>query len=224
MKRILSVFLALALLAMGTVCAQAEYYSDTAVTVGETVISPEELEAAMRLYQIQAALSGAAMDYNYDVRDTLNIIDAMSKGLFDLELQVVIRAQAAEKGVDKLTAEEEADAAERAESAWQGYRETAMSDAGMAHLPAVEYTPSTNPDETVENYFAAWGLTKDALVQQAKDEILQEKLMRAFAAESPDTDKEALLDAYTEWLLSCWEEAGVIEDTIGVAEVCLNLK
>ena len=55
-------------------------------------------------------------------------------------------------------------------------------------------------------------------------EILQEKLMRAFAAESPDTDKEALLDAYTEWLLSCWEEAGVIEDTIGVAEVCLNLK
>ena len=64
MKRILSVFLALALLAMGTVCAQAEYYSDTAVTVGETVISPEELEAAMRLYQIQAALSGAAMDYN----------------------------------------------------------------------------------------------------------------------------------------------------------------
>ena len=224
MKRILSVFLALTLMAAGVVCARAEYYSDTAAAVGETVITPEELEGAMRLYQIQAALSSAALDYSYDVTDTLNIIDALSKVLFDMELQVVIRAQAEAKGIAALTAEEEKDAAARAESAWNAYKETAMSDAGMAHLPAADYTPSTDPDETVANYFAAWGLTKDALMQQAKDEILNEKLLRACAADMTDTDEDAVLDAYTEWLLGCWADAGVVEDAIGVAEVCLNLK
>jgi len=226
MKRIVTFVLALMVLTAGAACARAEYFSEAALVVGEQVVTTEELETAMRRYQIQAALDCAALGYGYDVKDSLNIIDAMDKVIFDLEQRLVIQAQTAALEIPELTDEERAAAAEQAEQTWQSCLDIVNSENGRAYLPAGEEAADGNdPRSDAEKYLTSWGLTREFLAQEACDAMTEQKLMAAYAAQQGLTDatEDEQLDAYTEWILQCWQDVGVNEDALAVAEVCMKL-
>lgn len=209
MKRLLAVLLALALLCGGMSCACAEYYSEVALIAGDAEYTPEALERAVRLNMIQSALDCAARGYAYDMKDSLSIIDVMSKVLFDLEMRTVVEAQAQEMGLLPLTEEEEAAVRAQAEADYQTWMQIPLSENGSKYLPGVD------PE--------AWGLTLDALIGEARAAAVNEKLMQAYTKDMTDADDAARQDAYTDWILERWQDAVIYEDALGVAEVCLKL-
>ena len=223
MKKSVCVLLLCAVCLMaGTGCA--EYFSWDAVTVNGTVIAPEELEDAMLRHQIRAALRCASYGYGYDMVDRLNIIDAMSKVLFDLEEEILIREQAEALGVDALSDREEEQARALAQEQWTEYLQIAGSENGMAFLPAGNYTViRDDPQGSLAGYLSSFGLTEEWLYQEARGEIVEEKLMQAVTSHLSDAAEEEKLDYYVSWLLERRDQAAISENALAVAEVCLKL-
>ena len=202
----------------------AEYYSDTAITVNDTVITPEELETAMNRHLIRSALSLAERGIAFDITDSLNIIDVLDKELFDLEMNVIIRERIGDMDVEGLTPEEEAQAAAQAHEAFAHCREITASENGMAFLPAGDYQPvEDNAEETITRYLASFGLTEEALAEEARWELLEEKLKAAAGPSLIGNEDDDLVVLYAEWLLEWYRVADIRESGTGIAEVVLKL-
>lgn len=224
MKKYLSLLLALLLCLPAGLC-RAEYYCGDPVAVGDTVISPATLEKAAQYHLICGALSSAAIGKSYPVTDSISIVDAMSKALFDLEQQIVICAEAEKMGLGELTPEEEAQLSAQAEAEMAKYRAVVFSENGMAFLPAGDYEPvEDDPEETVTRYLASWGLTIDRLFDEEYIYLLETKMQEKVTAHMQDATEDERIDYYTDWILARTDEAGIKENALSVAEVCLALK
>ena len=221
MKRFFAMVMALLLIA-GVAGAETMYFSETAIRVGDTCITPEELEAEVQRRLICSALDCAERGMEFDTVDSLNIIDAMDKTLFDVESALVIRFKADEMGLG-LAEEDWEKAAQQAQKEWDRLWAIACSENGMAFLPAGTYTPVDDPEESLTLYLASWGLTWDALYRIACDDLLYEKV-REQALADMDVGEDEVWTAFSYWFLDCWEEIGVEEEALAVAEVCLALK
>ncbi len=223
LKRFLSVLLtALWITAAG---AQAEYFSESVFTVGETAVSPQTLESAVKRRQILLALSSAEQGRAYDPADSLNILDIMSKTLFDLEQNWVILQEAEAYGLPPLNSEEEEQAAREARESWLWCLQILHSDNGMAFLPAGDYTPQQDdPEGNAQKYLESWGLTEEALREDSRVRIVEKKLMDAVTADIETEDDEEKLMYYVDWLLDRMQQSDIRENGLGVAEVCLALK
>ena len=139
-----------------------------AVTVDSHDVTQSELESAAVLYVFESALQCAGYGYAFDIMDPLNIEDEMDKLVFDLESWYVVQDLAESMGLYPLGEEAGAAAAANAEAVWEHYWEIAWSDNGMAFLPAGNYEYiEDDPDGNLIRYFASFGLTKDALLQEA---------------------------------------------------------
>ena len=214
--------LVLAVLCLWTASACADYFSPAAVTVNGTVYTPDELENAMRLHLIEASLNCISNGYGYDVTDPLNIIDALDKVLFDMELRVVVMELAEEMEAAELSPEAEEAAQAEAHETWLGYLALANSEQGRAMLPAGEFEEVEGDTEgNLIRYLASWGLTEDVLVDDARYWMVEEQLKQAVAGTLADEDEQ--LDFYTDWLLEWYDQADIEESGVGVAEVVLNL-
>ena len=230
MKRISC--LALILLLCMTACAgraEEEFFvMESAVTLfGDQSISTAALKKEMTRQQLILALSYAAEGREYDIMDSLNILDLVSKVLFDMEQSAMIRnlIKLQEPEDREVTAEEEAQLRAQAKAEWEEYRAVARSENGMAFLPAGNYVPvPDDPEETITRYFESFGLTEESLYQDALNAALDQKLMQAETAFLEDATEDEKFDYYTDWLLNWFSLAGVQEDPLAVAEVCLRLK
>ena len=222
LKRFLTALLTLALLTAAA-GARAAYYSDSAFTAGSEAVSPQTLEDAVRRRQILLALGSAEQGRLYDTVDSLNILDAVSKALFDLEQNLVLLREAEARGLLPLTGDEEAQAAREARETWLWCLQILHSDNGMAFLPAGDYLVQDNdPEGNAARYLASWGLTEEALAEENRIRLLDQKLMAAVTAGTED--EEERLTAYVDWFLERMEQADIRENGLGVAEVCLALK
>ena len=199
------------------------YYSPAALSVNDTVITPQELEEAMRGSLLRAALSVRAYGHDYDMEDRDNIIDTLDKVLFDLEIRIVIRDQAEEMGLDDLTAEEYESLWESTEEEWERLR-AQLSESGLLNdLPKGAYRRvPDDPEGNLTRCLASFGLTEDTLYTEMYDWMLEQKLMDAIAQER-DADADEQRDVYTYWLLVQFDEADIYESGVGVAEVCFRL-
>ena len=145
----------------------------------------------------------------------------MDKVIFALEDRIVIRNLATEYGIaldenDLLAAREDADAE------WQRYRDIAFSDNGMAYLPAGNYEPADDPEETVTRYFASFGLTWDVLLERSCDWLLEEKLQAAYT-DGMEGTKDELLMAFVDWQLEVFDEYEIIEDEDAIEHLIATL-
>lgn len=209
-----------ALLALVCLLSQA-LAEETVISVDGNEITRAELKQAVRLELFLGALQCTGYGYALDIVDPLTIEDEMDKVIFALEDRIVIHNLAAEYGIaldedDLLTAREDADAE------WQKYRDIAFSDNGMAFLPAGNYEPADDPEETVTRYFASFGLTYDALLERSCDWLLEEKLKAAYTKDMDGTEDELLM-AFVEWQLEDFGTSEIIEDTDAIIELQATL-
>ena len=199
------------------------YYSSVALTVNDTVITPQELEEAMRASLLRAVLSVRAYGHDYDMADRGNIIDVLDKVLFDLEIRIVIRDQAEIMGLDDLTAEEYESLWDSAQEEWEQLCAQLSGSGVLQDLPKGAYRMDPDdPEGNLIRCLASFGLTEDTLYTEQYDWLLEQKLMDAIAQEM-DADADDRTDVYTDWLVERFDEAEIYESGVGVAEVCFRL-
>lgn len=199
------------------------YYSSIALTVNDTVITPQELEEAMRGSLLRAAISVRANGHAYDMADRDNIIDVLDKVLFDLEIRIVIRDQAEQMGLDDLTAEEYKSLWDSTEEEW-GQLRAKLSESGLLNdLPKGAYRMvPDDPEGNLTRCLASFGLTEDTLYTEWYDWLLERKLMDAVTREM-DAGADEKRSVYSAWLVEQFDEADIYESGVGVAEVCFQL-
>ncbi len=202
---------------------RADYYSPAALTVDGMVITPQELEMAMRSDLFLSALYMSSYGQEYDTVDRDNIIDALDKVLFDLEIRAVIRNQAEEMGLDELTAEEYEALWEESQAEWMNIRSQLYGYNAMAYLPAGDYRMvEGDPEGNITRYLASFGVTEDTVYSGLFDHLLEQKLQDA-VTQDLDAGEDEIVDAYTDWILERFDEAEIIESGVGIAEVCFRL-
>ena len=223
MKRMIALLLAVLLLAgVGTVQAE-DYFSEWAIRIGDVILAPEELEEAMNRSLMLSALSAAERGFEYQITDHLNLIDTLDKVMFDLESAAVLRQQAIRLNVWP-TEEAYQTADEQGHAQWEAYLEIARSENGMAFLPAGNYeTAEDDPEQTLLNYLASFGLTEDAVCSQYRDRLLDQYLKEAVTVLMTDATEDELIDYYTDWFIARFDETEIVENGLAVAEVVLRL-
>ena len=195
-----------------------------ALIVDSHEVTQSELESAAVLSVFESALQCAGYGYAFDIMDPLNIEDEMDKLVFDLESWYVTQDLAASMGLYPPGKDAGDTAAENAEAAWEHYREIAWSDNGMAFLPAGDYeSVEDDPDGNLVRYFASFGLTKEALLQEAIRDQTGEELKKAVTAFMTDESDEAVIDYYTDWFLAKMDERYIVEYDDVIDRVTENL-
>ncbi len=201
-----------------------DYYSSSAVTVDGVEITPRELETAMRSDLFLTALRMSSYGQEYDTVDRDNIIDTLDKVLFDLEIRAVIRDQAEQMGLDELTAEEYEALWEESQAEWMDIRSQLYGDNAMAYLPAGAYRMiKGDPEGNITRYLASFGVTEYTVFNTLYDQLLEQKLKDAVAKDMEAADQEEAISVYTDWILERFDEAEIIENGVGIAEVCFRL-
>ena len=201
-----------------------DYYAFAALTVDGTVITPQELEEAMRCHLLLSALRMSAYGQAYDTVDRENIIDTLDKVLFDLEIHIVIREQAERMELDELTAGEYDQLWNDALEEWQSIRGQMYGDNAMAYLPAGDYRMiEDDPEGNITRYLASFGLTEDTIYCYLYDQLLEEKLKDAVTKDMDAASGDEKTEVYTDWLLESFWKADIHENGVGIAEVCFRL-
>ena len=207
-KRIGCILLVLLLIQSGT--CLAEYVSYEVFTVNGEVLTTTDLDTLMSAYLVRSLLSVTERGFPYDMQDSLTLVDALDKVLFDAKMVMITRQQAAELGIS-LTPEEELKAQEQAAEAWSAFLDSADGYLSRSGLEVIE----------PETFLTFYGLTPELLEQEARDEILDERLSDQVTAGMED-EEEALM-AYVDWSLAKMDEAVIQDDVAAAAEVCLAL-
>ena len=223
-RRMLSVALMLCCLT-GCFAALAEQDAEEQIVISADgfQVTYDELSRAVYLHMFQASLNCASLGYGYDMVDPLNIEDSADKTVFDLEMNWVVKVLARENGVE-LTQEDQAWIDQAARDQWRKYREIADSDNGMAFLPAGDYQPSDDAEETLDRYFASFGLTMDALTGQFAAQRLDEKLYQNYTAHLDGTQDE-LIVTYADWVISHFDTLiHFEEDQESIRWICMDLE
>ena len=223
MKKLLVLAFSLVLLltAAGT---PAEEWDDVALTVGERDFTADELKSAVTLHMFEAALQCAEYGYGYDIYDRLNIENDVDIVLFDLQMYSVVRDLAEEAGVYPLSDAAMAAAREKAEQAWARYAGIAASDRGREFLPGGVYEHiEGDPDGNLVRYFASFGLTKDALLDEAIDLQTDAELMAVVTASRTDATEDENLEYYVDWFLEKMDQADIVTDQDVIDQVIEEL-
>ena len=194
---------------------------EAVILAGGTGISRGELKRILRLELFLGALNSAGYGYALDIVDPLVVEDKADKVIFALEDGIVVRRLAQERGVS-LDEEDLEEARGRAKAEWDRYRGIVWSENGMAYLPAGDYTPADDPEETVDRYLASFGLTQEVLFERACGTVLEEKLMAAFT-EGMEGTEDDLLMAYVDWQLAALDETEIRVDTEAVTRLLETL-
>ena len=195
--------------------ARYDAFYPVAATVGDVSISSAELERSVRRALLIGALSAAPHGRAYDVKDHLNILDEMSKQLFDLEVREVIRQEAGKRGLFLSMAESE-ECIARAAQQYQAYREIAAQYG--AYLPASSF--DAGAEDVVAAYFESWGLTEESLYREAYGAKLDELLKQSVAGDIADEDEQ--INVYSDWVLARMDEV-LKEEPLAAVEVALRL-
>jgi len=217
MKKIAAVLAALVVL-MSSLCALAIGGSaggedPVAIMVNGHDISLAELKKAATLHMFEASLQCAGNGYEYDILDPLNIEDAMDKVVFDLERWYVTQDLAEEKGLYPLAGDAFDTAVKDAEILWEEYRTIAWSDNGLAFLPAGSYQyVEDDPEGNINRYFASFGLTKEALLQEAMWEQSHEELGKTVTSSMKDKTPDEILDYYSNWFIEQMDAQYIVEE------------
>ena len=230
MKRMFTIFLTVLML-LTVSCGTAEDAADQkpedtdiAITVGDEKITAAELKDEIRVELIRSALECAEYGYEYDTVDPENIYDRADIVAFDLELRAVVREQAKKLGVDVLTPSSEEAVEKKVQETWDQYAAIARSDNGMAYLPAGEYEPvDGNPEETIERYFASFGLTKDALRRIITAEQIDTQLETVVTAGKNLKARDEYVDYYTDWILQRYDEMNPVRNNDVIDRVVREL-
>ena len=197
---------------------------EIAITVGDEKISAAELKDEIRLELIRSALECAGYGYEYDTVDPENIADRADIVAFDLELRAVVQEQARKLGADVLTPEAEEAVEKEVQETWDRYTAIARSDNGMAFLPAGEYEPvEGNPEETLERYFASFGLTKDTLRRIAAAEQTDTQVETVVIAGKGLKTRDEIIDYYTDWILERYDEMNPVRNNDVINRVIQEL-
>ena len=198
--------------------------AEIAITVGDEKITADVLKDEIRLELIRSALECAGYGYEYDTVDPENIADRADTVAFDLELRAVVREQARKLGADVLTPEAEEAVEKEVQETWDRYTAIARSDNGMAFLPAGEYEPvEGNPEETLERYFASFGLTKDALRRIAAAEQTDTQVETVVIAGKGLKTRDEIIDYYTDWILERYDEMNPVRNNDVINRVIQEL-
>lgn len=220
MKKLTAVLLSLLLLLpFAAAAAEGETGGDIAMTVEYTDVTAGQLRDEIELALFRAAIECAGYGYMFDIVDPLNIEDETEKVVLDMELRIVAQIRAKELGVDKLTPESEALVRERVDERWNHYCEIAMSGNGLAFLPAGDYEPSEDPEETLRRYFASFGLTRESLAEHISQEVMEEQLKAAVTAGMENMSDDEIISYYADWILGCYDESYITENEEVIAEV-----
>lgn len=195
-----------------------------ALSVGTHEVTGPELESAATLYIFEAALECAGYGYEFEILDRLNIEDEVDKLVFDLKSWYVAQDLAEGMGLYPLNEEAAAAAAAEAEAEWEHYREIAWSENGLAFLPAGIYQSVENdPEGNMLRYFASFGLTKNALYEEAVRKQTEEELKKAVTASMTGKSEDEIINEYTDWFLEKMDEVTISENTEVIAEVIDSL-
>ncbi len=221
MKKLTAVLLS-ALLLSCFAASVGEGGGDVAITVGSENITAQQLKDAIELSMFRGAIECAGYGYAYDIVDPLNIEDEADKVVFDMELRVVIRAEAKERGVDTLSPESEEILQARVEETWNRYTEIAMSENGLYFLPAGEYEPAEDPEETIRRYFESFGLTKETLAGDITQELVDDQLQAAVTA-GMEGNEDDIFMYYIDWTLERFDETDITENRDVIAGVMEEL-
>jgi len=221
-KYVLTLLLTLFLTAAIQAC-HADYFSPYAFTVNGTQVETEELESAMKRALIEAVLDCASRGYAYDIMDHLNIIDELSKVMFDMEMDLVIREQAQLNGIT-LDEDDRARAQEAAHEAMEHFLEIASSESVMPFMPAGAYERRDNdPQGNLNRYLESFDLTEAALYEDEVTAILDEKLCLAAAGDLAGKTEEEKLVLFSDLHLLWYNDADIRENGVATAEVVLSL-
>lgn len=222
MKKLISLLLAVGML-FGMCAATAEGAPEddpAAFTVGGVRVTASELEAETRLYLFLAALECAEYGEDYYILDPENIDDRADLAVMDMEEHIANRILAEEASVGTLSAADEEAIRESAHEEWERYRGIAWSDYGMAFLPAGEYEfVDEDPEGNITRYFASFGLTEEALVRFAREDLISDRVRESVIAGLADKSRDDQINYYVQWYFRKLEEIGVEEDAEVIASV-----
>ena len=210
MKKLTALILALMLLPCFTVSFAKAEAAETAIRVNAENVTAQQLKDAIALSMFRGAIECAGYGYAYDITDPLNIEDEEDKVVFDMELRIVIRAQAKEWGVDSLAPESEALLQSMVDETWNRYMEIAMSENGLYFLPAGDFEPAEDPEENIRRYFESFGLTKETLSDAIAQDLVDEQLKAAVTA-GMEGNEDVIFMYYIDWTLERYNEAEIIE-------------
>lgn len=227
MRKLAAILTALVLLCgiAGGFAEEEEYDGDAVALVVDGVeVTAAELEAEIRLNMFLAALSCAGYGYEYDITDPLNIEDETDKTLFAIELRMVTQAAAFDKDVHVLTPESEERAEKEAAETWERYVEIAMSENGLWFLPAGDYQViDGDPEGNITRYFASFGLTKEVVLNRAREDQLERQLSEYVTEDEPGLDENGKIEAYSDFILIWMDATEIIENWDVITGVMVRL-
>ena len=155
--------------------------------MGDKEITKAEVQEATRneldnLYQTYAAYYGTQLD----ITDPEVIASAQSTAVNGLKQDMVLRAKAAELGLDQLTDEEKAHAKEDAESGW----ETAKSYVQNYYLTEEQKAlEGEELEKAIQEQLDSFGVTMEDYEKTAADKIVDQKL-RDYAVQDVSVSDE----------------------------------
>ena len=225
MKRRIALLMALMLLpAAPAAFSEGRGDDPVALIVSGHDVTRSDLESAAVLCMFEAALRCAGYGYGFDILDPLNIEDEMDKLVFDMERLLVAQDLAESRGLYPLSDDAYAAAEEEAEEAWKRCREIAWSDNGMAFLPVGAYQcVEDDPEGNITRYFASFGLTKEALLEEAVRNQTYEELKKAETAFMADRSEDEIIDYFSDWFLEKMDEVYIVEYDEIIGQVMENL-
>jgi hypothetical protein len=199
------------------------YFNQVALTVNGNVVSTQELEDAMRLYQFRAALRCAPYGYGYDITDPMNAVDALDKLVFDIECQFVLQQRAIALQIE-LTDEERQQALATASEKWQNCRDIVIGETTYAFMPAGYFTVIPGDAEgNITRYLESFGLTQEVLYAEACNDMLEQKLIEAVTEHLDGASEDDKTDFYSTWFAEWYNNADIHENGVAITEVCLHV-
>ena len=155
--------------------------------MGDKEITKAEVQEATQnelasLYQTYASYYGTQLD----ITDPDVVASAQSTAVTGLKQDMVLRAKAAELGLDQLTDEEKAHAKEDAESGW----ETAKSYVQNYYLTEEQKAlEGEELEKAIQEQLDSFGVTMEDYEKTAADEIVDQKL-RDYAVQDVSVSDE----------------------------------
>lgn len=191
-KALLALMLAMTLILTGCTLVQKDPEVDRAteiIRLGDQVITKGEIADTVSSQLEYMSYLYSMYGYAYDATDPDNIAEARDAVVADYKTHLVENAKIAELGLDKLTAEEEADIQATAESNYKSNLDYIISDnTDLADLTDEE--KQERAKEQLENT----GYTMETALEDARETALQEKLRQEVIKDVAVTEEEIKAD------------------------------
>ena len=194
-KALLAALLAMTLLLSSCALVVKDKEVDAATVIlkmGDTEITKAQVEEAVNTELYEMAEYYSYFGSSLDTSDPEVIASAQSSAIAALKQDMVLRAKAAELGLDQLTDEETAQAKEDADSGWESAKSIVKSSYLSEEEKALE---GEALDQAILNKLEELGVHYEDYEEQAKDTVLSAK-MKDYIVKDVEVSEEEIRTEY----------------------------